>query len=335
MATHGLVRRGGGVLTAGTALFKYGLSALPLAPLLLGLSLSFNYAASFCLMQLLGFSLASKQPAMTAAALARALEADEDQTREIDLVAAITRTQVIATLGNVFAAIPAALGISALWIWLSGHGPLNLDTALHSLHGNHPFHGWTLVFAAATGVLLWLSSLASGWAANWSAYRRLPEALAQSHRIRALLGADRATALGRFVHRHISGFVGYAVLGGLLVFVPMAFAFAGIHLEVRHVTLQSAALALASASLWAQGALPWADVLWGLLGVALIGAMNFAVSFALALWTALRARGLSGRASRHLWWNILRAFNRQPGRFLLPPATGATLESPHPGDPHA
>lgn len=326
---------GGGVLTAGTALFKYGLSALPLAPLLLGLSLAFNYAGSFFLMQLLGFSLASKQPAMTAAALARALESDADQTREIELVAAITRTQVIATLGNVFAAIPAALGIAALWIGLSGHGPLGPDTALHSLHGNHPFHGWTLVFAAATGVLLWLSSLASGWAANWSAYRRLPEALAQSHRIRALLGTDRAIALGRFVHRHISGFVGYAVLGALLVFVPMAFAFAGIHLEVRHVTLQSAALALASASLWAQGTLPWGEVLWGLLGVALIGALNFAVSFALALWTALRARGLSGRASRHLWWNILRAFNRQPGRFLLPPATSANLDFPHPGDPHA
>ena len=326
---------GGGVLTAGTALFKYGLSALPLAPLLLGLSLSLNYAGSFFLMQLLGFSLASKQPAMTAAALARALEADADQTREIDLVAAITRTQVIATMGNVFAAIPAALGLSALWIALSGHGPFGPETALHSLHGNHPFHGWTLLFAAATGVLLWLSSLASGWAANWSAYRRLPEALAQSHRIRALLGVVRAAAFGRFVHRHISGFVGYAVLGGLLVFVPMAFAFAGIHLEVRHVTLQAASLALASASLWAQGALPWADVLWGLLGVALIGALNFAVSFALALWTALRARGLSGRASRHLWWNILRAFNRQPGRFLLPPPTGATLDVPPSGDPHA
>jgi site-specific recombinase len=286
-------------------------------------------------MQLLGFSLASKQPAMTAAALARALEADADQTREIDLVAAITRTQVIATLGNVCAAIPGALGIAALWIWLSGHGPLSPDTAQHSLHGNHPFHGWALLFAAATGVLLWLSSLAAGWSANWSAYRRLPEALAQSHRIRTLLGADRATALGRFVHRHISGFVGYAALGGLLVFVPMAFAFAGIHLEVRHVTLQAAALALASASLWAQGTLPWAEVLWGLLGVGLIGALNFAVSFALALWTALRARDLSGRASRHLWWSILKAFNREPGRFLFAPKTSDTLESPHPGENHA
>jgi site-specific recombinase len=326
---------GGGVLTAGTALFKYGLAALPLAPLLMGLALAFNYTLSFCLMQLLGFSLASKQPAMTAAALARALEAGDGQGREIELVAAITRTQVIATLGNVFAAMPTAILISGLWIWLTGTGPFGPETALHSLHGNHPFQGWTLVFAAATGVLLWLSSLASGWAANWSAYRCLPEALAQNHRIRALLGVGRAQALGRFVHRHVSGFIGYFALGGLLVFVPMAFAFAGIHLEVRHVTLQSAALALASASLWAQGTLLWTDVLWGLLGVALIGTLNFTVSFALALWTALRARDLTGINSRRLWWGILRAFNRQPGRFLLPPEASDTLDTPHPGATHA
>lgn len=326
---------GGGALTAGTALFKYGLSALPLAPLLLGLSLAFNYTASFFLMQLMGFSLASKQPAMTAAALARALETGNGQGREIELVAAITRTQVIATVGNVFAAIPTALLVSALWIWLAGHGPFGPETALHCLHGNQPFHGWTLLFAAATGVLLWLSSLAAGWAANWSAYRRLPEALAQSRRVRALVGAEGAKSLGGFVHRHISGFIGYLALGVLLVFVPMAFAFAGIHLEVRHVTLQAAALALAAASLWAQGTLPWADVLWGLLGIALIGILNFTVSFALALWTALRARDLSGRNRRRLWWGILKAFNRQPGRFLLPPKAGDTLESPHPGDTHA
>jgi site-specific recombinase len=326
---------GGGVLTAGTALLKYGFSALPLAPLLLGLALAANYTLSFFLMQLLGFSLASKQPAMTAAALARALESGEDQAREIDLVAAITRTQVIATLGNVLAAMPTAGAVAGLWIWLTGHGPLSPGTALHGLHGSHPIHGWTLVFAAITGVLLWLSSLASGWAANWSAYRRLPEALVQSHRLQSLLGMKRAAALGRFVHRHISGFVGYLALGGLLVFVPMAFAFAGIHLEVRHVTLQSASLALAAVSLWAQGTLVWSDLLWGLLSIGLIGAMNFSVSFALALWTALRARNLSGRASRHLWWAILKAFNQNPGRFLLAPESGATLDHPDQGVPHA
>lgn len=326
---------GGGLLTAGTALFKIGLSALAMAPLLSGLTLTANYAVSFCAMQLLGFSLASKQPAMTASALARALETDDGQAREIELVAAITRTQAIATLGNVLATMPVAVGLVAAWAWLTGHPPLDHESALHSLQGTHPFHGWTPVFAALTGVLLWLSSLAAGWTANWSAYRCLPDALAQNHRIRSWLGDDRADALGRFIQNHLAGFAGYTALGGLLVFVPMAFAFAGIHVEVRHVTLQAASLALGAATLWFQGVLAWKEVLWSLLGIGLIGVMNFAVSFALALWTALRARDLSGRASRRLWWNILRAFNRNPGRFLLPPRRNATLDSRLPGDSHA
>lgn len=326
---------GGGLLTAGTALLKVSLSVLPLAPLLLGASLTSNYAVSFCLMQLMGFSLASKQPAMTAAALAGALEENDGQAREVELVAAITRTQAIATLGNVLATMPVAAGIILAWVWLTGHAPLDRETALHAVQGTHPFHGWALVFAALTGVLLWLSSLAAGWTANWSAYRCLPEALAQNHRLRSWFGVHGAESMGRFIHRHLAGFAGYTALGALLVFVPMAFAFAGIHAEVRHVTLQAASLALGAATLWSEGVLVWKDALWGLAGIGFIGILNFAVSFALALWTALRARDLSGRASRRLWLEILRAFNRNPGRFLLPPRRGATLDSRVPGDSHA
>ena len=115
----------------------------------------------------------------------------------------------------------------------------------------------------------------------------------------------------------------------------MAFAFAGVHVEVRHVTLQAASLALGAATLWFQGSLVWKEFFWGLLGIGFIGALNFTVSFALALWTALRARDLSGRARRRLWLEILKAFNRNPGRFLLPPRRGATLDSRVPGDSHA
>lgn len=311
---------GGGLLTAGTALVKFGLFALPLAPLMLGLGVAGNYAFSFIAMQLLGFSLASKQPAMTAAALARALEADNGQAAEIEAVAAITRTQVMATLGNVLVAIPTAVGLCLLWRWATGHPPLGPETALHGLEMNDPRHLGMWIFAAVTGVILWLSSLAAGWTANWSAYRGLPEALAQSHRLNAWLGPLAAAAVARFARKQLPGIVGYAALGFLLAFVPLVAAFAGLHLEVRHVTLQAASMGLAAASLLLhQGTHPWGEFAWGLLGIGLIGVLNFTVSFALALWTAIRARDLDGRASRRLWWDILKAFNREPGRFLGAP----------------
>lgn len=333
----GWAAAGGGVVTAFTALLKYGLGAAPLAPLFVGLGLAANYTLSFVAMQLLGLTLASKQPAMTAASLAAALEKENGLEEEVELVAAISRTQVIATLGNVLATIPLALGICALWKLL-GPGPvLSAETAHHGLAALHPFRSWTILYAALTGVFLWLSSLAAGWAANWSAYRRLPEAMARSPRLIALLGAGGAARAGAFTRRHLSGIVGYTALGVLLGFVPVFVSrFVGLPLEVRHVTLQAASLALDAGSLWGTPAFRWGPVLWALASIAFIGALNFGVSFALALRTAARARDLSATGKRQLWRAILSALNRQPRRFLwAPPAGTAKLGDPLPERDHA
>jgi site-specific recombinase len=315
----GLAAAGGGVLTAFTALLKYGLGALPLAPMILGFSLTGNYAGSFIAMQMLGFTLASKQPAMTAAALAGALEMENGEEHEIELVAGITRSQVIATLGNVLCTIPTALIINFAWLKLFKHPVLSLETAKHGLEAIHPFRSLTLPFAALTGVFLWMSSLAAGWASNWSAYRRLPEALEAQPRLRRWLGETRLKRLGRFLRQHLSGIVGFLSLGLLLGFMPILFKFAGLPIEVRHVTLQAASWALNVAGLWKSDQFQWNEVIWGLSSIALIGALNFSVSFALALRTAFRARDLSAASRRHLWFELLKRLNRDPKRFLWAP----------------
>lgn len=316
----GWAAAGGGLLTVGTALAKYALAWMPLAPLLLGVGLAANYTLSFAVMQLLGLALASKQPALTAAALARTLELENGLEEEVELVAAISRTQSIAAVGNVLVAAPAAFLLAWGWGRVTGQPLLSAETARHGLQEMHLLASWTLPFAALTGVFLWLSSLASGWAANWSAFRQLPAAVEASPRIRTWLGASRAAALGRFLHRHFAGLVGYAALGFLLGFIPVALAkFAGVGLGVRHITLQSAAWALDLGSLWGQGPLPRAEVLWSLASIPFIGLLNFSVSFALALRTATRARGLDLAQRRTLRRALVQAFLRDPWRFVGPP----------------
>jgi len=311
---------GGGLLTVGTALGKYALAWMPLAPLLLGLGLAANYTLSFAVMQVLGLALASKQPALTAAALARTLELENGLEEEVELVAAIARTQTIAALGNVLVAAPTAFLLAWGWGRLSGTPLLAPETARHGLHEMHLLASWTLPFAALTGVFLWLSSLASGWAANWSAFRQLPAAVAASPRLRAWLGTSGAGALGRFLDRHFAGLVGYAALGFLLGFLPVLFGkFAGVGLGVRHITLQSASWALDVGSLVSQGPLPWPEVLWSLAAIPFIGLLNVGVSFALALRTATRARGLDLAQRRALRQALLDALRWNPWRFLGPP----------------
>jgi len=307
---------GAGGITAFTALFKYLFTAMALAPLWTGIAHSVNYTASFVLMQLLGWRLASKMPSMTAAALCSAMEKEDGMHAEMRLVAAITRTQAIVTVGNLLGAIPLSLLIDLFIQWKNGNPFLTHEAALHGLESMHLLHSLTIPFAALTGCFLWLSSLAAGWTANWMSLNRLPAALAQSRRLRRSFGAASAVELGRFVDRHLSGIVGYVCLGLLLGLLPLVSVFAGVPVEVRHITLASASLTYDVSALAWSGPLPWRDVFWALLGLAATGLLNFSVSFALGLWLAIRARNLDTGGRMNLLaalWNELR---RHPSRFL-------------------
>ena len=334
----GRAAAGAGLLTVTTALCKYGLAALPLSPMVEGLALALNYAVSFILMQFFGLVLSSKQPAMTASALAAGLEREDGMDEEVELVAAITRSQSIATMGNVLATVPASFLVCWVWWKVSGAPLLSAQTAHHGVTTMHPLFSWTIPFAVFTGVCLWLQSLAAGWAGNWAAYRRLPQAIAASPRLRRAFSVRGAAKLAEATRRHLSGIAGYITLGLLLGFVPVVVTkFIGIHLEVRHVTLQASSLALDVGSLWRTADWHWSEVLVAFSSIAVIGVCNFGVSFWLALRTAMRARDLDPKGRRELRRRILSALNRQPARFLWAPRRGAAARmDPSPeGSGHA
>src|SRR6185369_12463212 len=157
---------GGGVLTCGTAATKFLIKWGHLAPFLDGLLCSFNYAASFVVMQLVGFTLATKQPSMTAAALAGTIRdrAGPGQLDElVPLIARIARSQFAAAVGNVSAVAVAALALDLVWQRTTGAPYLDAATARTTVASLDAF-SWSVVpFAPVTGVMLWLSSLAAGW----------------------------------------------------------------------------------------------------------------------------------------------------------------------------
>jgi site-specific recombinase len=307
---------GAGAITAFTALFKYILAGMAMAPLWTGVAHSLNYTASFVLMQFLGWSLASKMPSMTAAALCDALEKEDGMHSEVNLVAAITRTQSVVTAGNLLGAIPAAIVIDLYIRWRFGHTFLTPAAALHGVESMHLWRSWTILYAALTGCFLWLSSLVAGWTANWMVVNRLPEGIAQSRGIRRSLGAGMALRLAHGVRHHLSGVAGYVCLGLLLGLLPFVSVFAGIPLEVRHITLAGASLAYDMSSLAWGRAVPWSESGWAALGLLATGLLNFGVSFALGMWLALRARNLGTKGRRKLVVALWNEFRRHPARFL-------------------
>jgi len=321
---------GGGVLTAGTTVAKFWVAAAKLPLLIEGLASALNYAGSFVAMQFAGFTLATKQPSVTAAALARAIEKQEvegDHSAFSDVVARITRSQFAAAVGNLGLVVPAALLVELLSRSL-GRGPLlDAETADYVVASLHPLDSWTIPFAALTGVLLWASSVFAGTAQNWSNYHRLPEAIASVRWVRSLFGARGSAWLQRFIERSVAGIGGNVSLGVLLGATPVLGKLVGLAVDVRHVTLSTGSLAFAAA------ALGWQSVLTpafgaALIGIAIIALLNFGVSFALALWVARRSEGLAGgtrlRFLRALWTKLRHA----PLDFVRPPPEAALLPAP-------
>ncbi|MBN8246165.1 MAG: hypothetical protein J0L84_01835 [Verrucomicrobia bacterium] len=298
---------GGGVITAFTSLIKISLVSLALAAFLEGSLIGINYAACFVLIQLCGCTLATKQPATTAPALAgrmHGLRNPKQVEALADEILTLIRSQAVGILGNLIAVFPMVLLLDALWWKATGAHWVSPAKAGHILESMDPLRG-TLLFAAVTGVLLWLSSVIASWADNAFALLQLRPALTASRPVQIVLGPARAARAAVWLDHQMAGLAGNISLGFLMGYVPQVAAFFGVPLDIRHVTLSTGQLAGAVATLGFRGldAHTWISVLWGLAG---IGALNVGVSFGLALWVAIRARGVRGPERRVILLALLR-----------------------------
>lgn len=308
---------GGGIVTVGTIVMKYLVLWNHFPLFIEGTFASLNYAGSFLLMQLCGFTLATKQPSMIAAALAGALHGSgEKAAQELDdivtLIQRICRSQLSAAIGNVGMVFPTALAFNFIYVRLHGHHFLDEHAAAHTLESFDPLHSGTIFFAAFTGVLLWLSSLGAGWLENWVTYRRLPEAIA-NHRAGAIFGRGTMRWIARTLQRNVAGIGGNVAIGFLLGMTPVVAKFFGLPIEVRHVTLSTGSVALAGCTLGFFAPHFWA----AMAGVGCMLLLNFGVSFACALFVALRARA-ANHAGRRLLGAVIVRFVRQPLPFFVP-----------------
>jgi site-specific recombinase len=309
-----------GVITSFTALFKYLLAAMIHAPLLLAAAHSLNYVVSFLLMQAGGFLLASKMPAVTAATL---VDAMEDPAKDhMASLQAISKTQFIVTISNLIGTVPTSIAIDRIFNAVRGHPFLSQPVAEHGMRMLFPLTSMTIPFAIITGIFLWLSSLATGWTANYLALHRMGSAISNSLRIRAKLGPERAAKFANWVKHHAPGSVGYIVLGFLLGTVPILFELFGIPLEVRHVTLAAASLGYALDGSWVYDQLHWQETLLALSGIALVGILNIVTSFVLSFLLAVRARNIGEAESRRFLREVGREFLAHPFSFLLPGEAG-------------
>lgn len=317
---------GAGLVIGFMALFKLLLSHLRTAPLVAAFLYAMNYSLGFMFIHLLHFTVATKQPAMTASHIAAGLHSKDGRNIDIDSMAElcnrVIRTQNMAVLGNLATAIPTAWLIAYSWPYLTGQPLITPDKAMHLLHDIDPFNPYTLLYAAIAGVCLFLAGLISGYYDNKALYTRWANRIMQLRTLERVIGAPRLARLGHYLENNLGGLMGNFYFGILLGVMPLLGFLLGLPLDIRHVTFSSANFATAMVALDHQAS--WQLVLTSIAGFLAIGTINLLVSFGLALWVALRARQARFRHGWQLLGALLQRWRQGPIRFFFggaePPA---------------
>ncbi|HET8939368.1 MAG TPA: hypothetical protein VFN67_38245 [Polyangiales bacterium] len=320
-----LAGAGGGVLMSLATIMKYTLARLGLPPIYEGFVYSFNYGLAFCAAYLLHFTIATKLPAHTAAALAKSVQENTGHLARLrkflGVWRALVRLQVAGLLGNVLVVLPLSFALDRAILALFQVHILSADTAEHVLE-NNALLGPSVFYAALTGVFLWFSSFAGAAVDNWARVVDLRERLSTHLRVMQRGAEQRARPRAQWIVDRCGGLAGNATLGLLLGGVPALFAVLQLPIDIRHVTVSASSYALALSHGVADNALLWNAGL----GVFAIGCVNVSASFALALQVALSVNaGRAHSSARALVKLAMRRWLRN-ARLPKPPS----LQPPQP-----
>jgi site-specific recombinase len=326
---------GAGLIVGCMAIVKILISYLHKAPLIEALLYSLNYAFGFMLVHVLHFTIATKQPAMTAARIAAALHETSQHgnaRRQVDvesmaaLVNKVFRTQIVAVLGNLATTIPTAYALALGWWYVFGTHLVSPEKAHHLIADSHPWQSLALLHAAIAGVWLFVSGLVSGYYDNKALFTRMAQRVAQLRWLRRLLGQERSLRFARYVEDNLGGLMGNLVFGVLMGITATVGFLLGLPLDIRHVTFSSANFAIGLVGLDNQVDLATIGVT--VLGIALIGLVNLTVSFGLALWVALRARKVRFRHGFRLLRALGRRLRTAPLDFFIGPTNAESVSEP-------
>ncbi len=284
---------------------------------------SMNYAMGFIAIYLLSFSLATKQPAMTASALVRALEEDskkqgkhsEKYSSFAILFARVFRSQFIAFVGNVIMAFP----VSMLGIWLIDYYfDNNIAQTKWTILINDlsPVHSLAIVHAAIAGIFLFLSGIISGSIANRDKHNQVYFRIQEHPWLKKTFGKYRTMKISNLYEKKWAGIISNFWFGVFMGTTSIVGLFLGLNLDIRHITFASGNLAL---GLYGSGfTVDNSMLFWGIFGIGIIGLVNFMVSFGLSLGLAFRSRNIALYELIYVASSIWNHFKSKTFSFFFP-----------------
>jgi site-specific recombinase len=314
---------GGGIIVGILCVLKLLLSKVATSDFGHAVLYSLNYSLGFITIFLLGFTLATKQPAMTAATLATELESgiknwNKSERKYLSfghLFARLFRSQFIAFVGNVLIAFPVSLVIIKL-IDLGFHFNIATQRADKLINDLSPIHSMAIIHAAIAGIFLFLSGIISGNVSNKSKHNQLFYRIQEHPLLKLSLGTTKTTKIAHWFERNWAGIVSNGWFGVFLGSTASLGMFLGINLDIRHITFASGNFAL---GMYGNGfAIDNWTIFWSVFGIGIIGFMNFIVSFGLSLGLAFRSRDIPISEVSLLNKAIWSHFKSHPLAFFIP-----------------
>jgi len=322
---------GAGIIIGIMAMIKILLARHHFAPLTEGIFFALNYGLGFILIHILHFTVATKQPAMTAAAIAATIDnASDSKSKEMDnliaMIANTMRSQLIAIFGNVVVVVPVAMLLAWAALHYTDQPFVPADKAYQLLASIDPVHSGSLIYAAIAGVCLFLSGLIAGYHDNLAVYNKIPQRLRAVKWLQKLLGLPRLDRVASYVENNLGALAGNFYFGCMLGGMSALGVLLGLPIDIRHITFSSAFVGFASVSL--DFMLSWQAAAYAALGLVLIGLINLAVSFGLALYVAMKSRKVHFNQWHTLVVSLAKRLNEHPAEFIMPPKKNSDLEQP-------
>jgi site-specific recombinase len=313
---------GGGAWICLVVLIKNVLRPLPMAVFWRGFVFSVNYSLGFVLIEETHATLATKQPAFTASAVASTLDT-KNNTRQPNLynlavtVARVSRSQFASFAGNLIVVFPGVWLLAWSYEALFGKKLVAGAAAMQLLRDQHPWESLSLLYACNTGVFLFLSGIIAGYVQNKIRYSHIARRLQTHPVLRLSLSDARRRRLAEYVESHAGALAGNISLGFFLGMAGFFGEIFGIRFDIRHVTISAGNVSMAVYGLGFRN-VPTVFLLDVIAGVLAIGFLNFLVSFSLAFFVAVRSRGIRLRDYPEFLGILGRYFIRRPLDFIRP-----------------
>lgn len=313
---------GGGIIVGALCVLKMLYGYIPGSDFSHAFLYSMNYAMGFIMIYLMGFTLATKQPAMTAATMTKVLSeegSNRNNTEFAHLVSKLFRSQFIAFVGNVLLSFPIALAIIyGLDVFFSQN--LAVERSDKLLKDLDPFKSKAILHASIAGFYLFISGIISGNIGNNSVFYQIPERIAKNLSIRNFLGKKTAKRLSKYYAKNWPGIVSNFWFGVFLGATAPIGLFFGLDLDIRHITFAAGNFAL---GLYGKDFSVDSYTFWmSFFTVFLIGFFNFLVSFSLSMFLAFRSRKMNFGQVSEIYREIFRYFVKNPFRFFFPLSSG-------------